>query len=254
MLARLPLLHPDGLHAERRARGRANRCVAPSSCAPPGQTPQQRLARLDALLEILGPAWHAALGADLANKTPLRFLAPATPTRTSQAAGPRATGPIPLPALPRRLGRGPGRRLLAAAAETLHSGPRGLDYADLAEDIAIEARLALQLTEEIKELDERIAILLDQADPHGIMTSVPGRRPRHWRGRSSAAWEIPTRFASLAGVRSFTGLVPTWTPPACPAGTAARPNPGTRCYARHCSWPPTTPDASTPAWPPNTTG
>jgi hypothetical protein len=26
-------------------------------------------------LELLGPAWHAALRADLSNKTPLKFLA-----------------------------------------------------------------------------------------------------------------------------------------------------------------------------------
>jgi hypothetical protein len=30
---------------------------------------------LDALLEVLGPDWHAALRGDLANKTPLKFLA-----------------------------------------------------------------------------------------------------------------------------------------------------------------------------------
>jgi hypothetical protein len=35
----------------------------------------QSLARLDALLEILGPAWHAAIGGDLANRTPVKFLA-----------------------------------------------------------------------------------------------------------------------------------------------------------------------------------
>jgi hypothetical protein len=34
----------------------------------------QSLARLDALLDP-GPAWHAAFRADLANCTPLRFLA-----------------------------------------------------------------------------------------------------------------------------------------------------------------------------------
>ena len=33
------------------------------------------LARLDALLELFGPAWHAALHADLSNKTPLKLLA-----------------------------------------------------------------------------------------------------------------------------------------------------------------------------------
>ena len=35
----------------------------------------QSLARLDALLEILGPAWHTVIGGDLANRTPLKFLA-----------------------------------------------------------------------------------------------------------------------------------------------------------------------------------
>jgi hypothetical protein len=41
--------------------------------------------------------------------------------------------------------------LLAAAQETLQLWSGGeLDYPDLAEDIALEARLALQLTEEIK--------------------------------------------------------------------------------------------------------
>jgi len=35
----------------------------------------QSLARLDALLEILGPAWHSVIGGDLANRTPLKFLA-----------------------------------------------------------------------------------------------------------------------------------------------------------------------------------
>ena len=80
--ARLPLLHPEGLHDEhgvgpghplRRATRMRQTLVKRRSTS---------LARLDALLEILGPAWLAALGADLANKTPLRFLAPATPAPT----------------------------------------------------------------------------------------------------------------------------------------------------------------------------
>lgn len=75
MLARLPLLHPDGLHPEqglgpgdplRRATKLHSSLVHRRSAG---------IARLDALLELLGPGWHAALGADLANKTPLRLLA-----------------------------------------------------------------------------------------------------------------------------------------------------------------------------------
>jgi hypothetical protein len=98
--------------------------------------------------------------------------------------------------------------LLGAAAETLDLWKGGdLDYPDLAEDIAIEARLALQLTEEIKDLDERTALLVTQADPTAILTSAPGV------GTITAAAILgrlgdPNRFTSLAGARAFTGLVP----------------------------------------------
>jgi transposase len=210
LLARLPMLHPDGLYAEpglgpgdalKRAAKLHSTLVHRRS---------QSLARLDALLEILGPGWHAALGADLANRTPLRFL----------AAG------YADPHVVRRLGRARLARfcyrhsrgawgepqadaLLAAASETLELWAGGeLDYPDLAEDIALEARLALQLTEEIKDLDERTAVLLRAADPDGILTSAPGV------ATITAAAILgrlgnPDRFTSLAGARAFTGLVPS---------------------------------------------
>src|SRR4029079_8449467 len=59
LLARLPLLHPEGLHLEqglgpgdplRRATKLHSTLVKRRSTS---------LARLDALLELLGPAWHA---------------------------------------------------------------------------------------------------------------------------------------------------------------------------------------------------
>jgi len=75
LLARLPMLHPEGLHEEhglgpgstlrRATRLHQTLTKRRSAC----------LARLDALLEILGPSWLAVFGADLANTTPLRFLA-----------------------------------------------------------------------------------------------------------------------------------------------------------------------------------
>ncbi|MGI5225631.1 IS110 family transposase [Actinoallomurus sp. CA-142502] len=75
ILARLPLLHPEGLHTEE-GLGPGDplrRAVKLRSTLVRRRT--ATLARLDALLEILGPEWHAALGSDLANKTPLKFLA-----------------------------------------------------------------------------------------------------------------------------------------------------------------------------------
>ena len=75
LLARLPMLHPDGLHAEQGlGPGDALKRAAKLHSTLTHRR-SQSLARLDALLEILGPAWHAAIGADLANRTPLKFLA-----------------------------------------------------------------------------------------------------------------------------------------------------------------------------------
>lgn len=133
------------------------------------------LARLDALLEILGPGWREAFHHDLANITPLRFL----------AAG--YTDPNKL----RRLGRARlsrflyrhsreawgedlAEQLLTLATETQRLWRDGLEFADLADDIAVEARLALELTAEINELDERIKVLMRAADRNQIMMSVPG--------------------------------------------------------------------------------
>jgi transposase len=209
MLARLPLLHPEGLHHShglgpgdplRRATRLRQNLVKRRT---------KTLARLDALLEILGPAWGHALGTDLANKTPLRFLAagyacPHTVKRLGKAR---------LSRFLYRHSRGSwgnekAAELVAAADETLALWSTELDFGELADDIAIEARLALQLTEEVKELEERISVLFAKADPNGILTSAPGV------GTIIGAQLLgclgdPKRFRSLAGVRSFSGLVPS---------------------------------------------
>src|SRR5215203_4827406 len=58
LLARLPMLHPDGLYAERgRGPGDALKRAA-KLLSLHAALPNQCLARLEALLEILGPAWH----------------------------------------------------------------------------------------------------------------------------------------------------------------------------------------------------
>src|SRR4051794_12038205 len=75
LLARLPLLHPEGLHPERGIGpgDPLRRATKLHSTLVKRRTTS--LARLDALLEILGPGWLAALRGDLSNKTPLKFLA-----------------------------------------------------------------------------------------------------------------------------------------------------------------------------------
>jgi transposase len=169
----------------------------------------QCLARLDALLELLGPGWDASFGGDLSNMTPLRFLA-------AGYADPHVVRRLGRSRLTRFIyrhsrgawGESTANALLMAADATLALWDGELDYPELAEDIAIEARLALHLTTEIKELDERVAALMTKLDPNGILTSAPGV------GEVTAAAILgrlgdPNRFRSLAGVRGFTGLVAT---------------------------------------------
>jgi len=209
LLARLPMLHPDGLYAEQGlGPGDALKRAAKLHSTLTHRR-SQSLARLDALLEILGPAWHAAIGADLANRTPLKFLA-------AGYADPYVVKRLGRTRLARfcyRHSRGAwgephADALLAAANQTLELWAGGeLDYPDLAEDIAIEARLALQLTEEIKDLDERTTLLLHQADPIGILTSAPGVAAITAAAILGRLGD-PNRFNSLAGARAFTGLVP----------------------------------------------
>ena len=209
LLARLPLLHPDGLYPERGLGPGDGLKRAAKLHSTLTHRRNQSLARLDALLEILGPAWHTAIGADLANRTPLKFLA-------AGYADPHVVKRLGRARLARfcyRHSRGAwgelqADALLAAANQTLElwAGDE-LDYPDLAEDIAIEARLALQLTEELKDLDERTTLLLKQADPTGILTSAPGVATITATAILGRLGD-PSRFTSLAGARAFTGLVP----------------------------------------------
>ena len=211
MLARLPLLHPDGL---RPAEGLGPADALRRATKLRASLVKRRsviVARLDTYLELLGPQWHAAFGGDLALNTPLRFLA-------AGYADPHALRRLGKARLTRfiwRYSHGAwaeehATRLLAAAAETLQLWDGELSYPDLAEDIAAEARLALALCTEIRDLDTKLASLLHQADPAAIMTSVPGVGIING-AQILARLGDPARFQSLAGARSFSGLVPSLT-------------------------------------------
>ena len=208
LLARLPLLHPDGLHPEHGLGPAAPLRRATKLRATLVKRRTTTLARLDALLELLGPGWLTALHADLANKTPPRLLAAgyADPHQV------RRLGRARLSRFLYRHSRGAwgdeqADALLATAAETLTLWDGELDYGELADDIAVEARLALHLTEEVKELDERIGVLLARLDPKGIITSAPGVA-QITGAQILGRLGDPDRFRSLAGVRAYSGLVP----------------------------------------------
>jgi transposase len=208
VLARLPLLHPEGLIPEHGS-GAADplkRAVRQRSSML-----KRRIAamqRLDAYVELLGPAWADALGSGDYGKAALAVLERWADPRAVKRAGQKriATRMI-------RVSRGGWRedradRLLAAADESLRLWAHGgIDFAELSEDIAAEVRVINALNTEIANLDERIEVLYAQADPDGIVVSAPGL------GVTSAAGILGRigdmgRFDNLSGIRAFTGMVP----------------------------------------------
>jgi transposase len=207
ILARVPLLHPEGLYAHehlgpavpiRRATRLRSSLVKRRS---------EVFGRIDALLEIMGPQWHLAL--DVTKRSSLRFCAAGyTDPHLCKRLGRARLGRFFHHHSHGHFGDPDAVRALAAADETLTLWDEELDYGELADDIAVEARLALALTQEIDELEQRIAVMLRALDPQGILRTVPGV------GAIGAAQILarlgdPNRFRSLAGVRSFSGLVPS---------------------------------------------
>jgi hypothetical protein len=95
----------------------------------------------------------------------------------------------------------------AAQASLALWGDDGLDFEALAADIAAEATIALEVSEQIALLDRRIHDLYTEADPDGIVRSAPGVGDV-LAGQILGRLGDPTRFVSLAAARSFSGLIP----------------------------------------------
>ena len=208
VLARLPLLHPEGLKTLE-GLGPADplrRAVRHRSSLVKRRTATAQ--RLDALVELLGPAWADVLGTGEYNKSALAVL--------ERYADPRALkklGRKRLTTLLIRASRGAWREakadlLLAAAEESIQLwAAGGLDFAELADDIAAEVRLLRHLEAEIAAIEDRIEALYEEADPAGIVVSAPSVGVTLAAGILGRLGD-PRRFSNLAAVRSFTGLVP----------------------------------------------
>ena len=207
LLARLPLLHPEGLrdHTGDGPAEPLRRAVKIRSSIVKRRTAVFQ--RLDAQLELLGPAWYDALGSNY-GKAALAILA--------RYADPHALIRLGQARLTRfliRHSRGAWRdahaqALITAAKQSIELwGADGIDFAELAADIAVEAEQAQVLTEQIEDLDERIANLYDQADPDAIIASAPGVGPVT-SGIIAGRIGDPHRFTSLAAIRAYSGLVP----------------------------------------------
>ncbi|MFL0243682.1 transposase [Mycobacterium sp. ST-F2] len=210
LLARLPLLHPEGLrdHASDGPADPLRRIVKIRSSIVKRRTAVFQ--RLDAQLELLGPAWYDALGTRYGKATLALLTRYADPNTLIRLGHARLTRFLI------RHSRGAWREaqatlILAAARESLQLWGAGadarIDFAELAADIAIEAEQAQALTDQIDDLDERAANLYAEADPTGIIASAPGVGPVTAAVIAGRLGD-PHRFHSLAAIRAYSGLIP----------------------------------------------
>ena len=220
VLARLPLLHPEGLAAHdgptpmdplRRAVRRRSKLVkARVACWD----------RLDALLELLGPGYAKALHTDGYSKTALEVLSRFGDPRDLRRYGQRRLRDLLIKTSRGRWRDDKAAELLAAADEAIELwADVDVDFAELAADIAGEVRTVRQLDTEIDTLTERIERMFTAVDRQpdtdaaadgtagGIVASFPGLDGVLGAGILARYGDFD-RFADLAGVRAFSGLVP----------------------------------------------
>ena len=210
MLARLPLLHPEGLrnHTSDGPADPLRRIVKMRSSIVKRRTAVFQ--RLDAQLELLGPAWYDALGTRYGKATLALLARYADPHTVVRLGHSRLTRFLI------RHSRGAWREpqatlIMTAARESLQlwgsGGDARIDFSELAADITIEAEQAQALTDQIDDLDERAANLYAEADPTGIIASAPGVGPTTAAVIAGRLGD-PHRFHSLAAIRAYSGLVP----------------------------------------------
>jgi len=208
MLARMPMLHPEGLRqidslGPADALKRAVRLRSSIQKRRVGSA-----SRVDALVELMGPRWDGMFGTVSYGKTAVAVLG-----RYANPYALKRLGRSRLTKLVARVsrghwGQGKADEILAAADESIALWTQGgLDFDELASDIAIEIRIMETFDTQIADLDTRIEALYRQADPAGIVESVPGVGVTLAAGILGRTGDF-NRFHSLKGVRAFTGMVP----------------------------------------------
>lgn len=208
LLARLPLLHPDGL----------NICASDGPANPlrravrrRGKLVGQRIAslnRLTALLELLGPGYLDALGGNLTTKTTQAVLARYADPRKLLRTPAARLAHVVTTASRGQHGQPLVDQLRTAAREAVALYANAdMDFAELAADIEAEVRFIAAVQAEIEQLEQRIERQYAKADPDQIVQSVPGIGPT-LAPVIHTLFGDPHRFASLQAARAFTGLIP----------------------------------------------
>ena len=208
VLARVPLLHPEGLNPieslgpaeplKRAVRRRVKLVEWRVACRQ----------RIDAMLDLLGPGYAEVLGGARYTKTALEILERYGDPRRLRRLGVKRLTVLMQGTSGGHWGTEQAQRLVDTAVEATRLWDNDqLDFEELAWDLASEVRLVRHLDDEIGRLEARIDVLYKKADPTGIVISAPGVGPILAGGILGRLGDAK-RFTDLAGVRSFSGMVP----------------------------------------------
>jgi transposase len=209
LLARLPLLHPDGLHEAKvpaGARGTLRR-VTQRRGKLIAELASHR-ARVRFLLHYAMPGMNEVLGEEL-GKAAMALLGRYGDPRAMLRLGKARIAALFIKASRGQWREGKAAEVVAVATSALElwDGLDGCDFSEVAEDLAAEARVIKALEAEIRELDTRAAGLLKDIDPQGLHMSMPGfgeRTATTVAGRLGDA----SRFRNASAVRAFIGMIP----------------------------------------------
>jgi transposase len=209
LLARVPLLHPEGLHQAAVPEGSPGtlRRLVVRRARLSVELAQHR-ARIRSMLHMAMPGMSEVLGEEL-GKGAMALLGRYGDPRTMIRLGRSRLAALFIKATRGAWREPKAEQVLDCARDAveLWAGLPGCDFSEAAEDLASEVRLIRALEAEVRELDARCAGLLKEIDPKGLHQSMPGlgeRTATTVAGRLGAV----ERFRNASAVRSFVGMIP----------------------------------------------
>lgn len=190
LLARIPLLHPEGLHEAHLPTGEAGtlrRVVARRSRIASEIAVHRQ--RVRSLLHWAMPGMNEVLGEEL-GKAPITLLGRYGNPKTLVRLGSKRIAALLIKASRGSWREEKAEQILAVARESIRlwEDLDGCDFDEVAEDLAAEARMLKALQAEVLELDSRASGFLNSIDPQGLHLSMPGFGERTATTVAGEAW------------------------------------------------------------------
>jgi transposase len=209
LLARLPLLHPGGLHNAHVPRGPQGvlKRIVRRRARLISELGQHRH-RVRSTLHYAMPGLNEILG-DQLGRAAMALLGRYGSPRAMLRVGKARIATLFIKNSNGQWRHDKAEQVLAAAraAIELWDGLDGCDFEEIAEDLACEARIIRTLEAEIADLDARAAGLLAEVDPDGLLLSLPGFGERTATTVAGRLGDV-RRFPNAAALRSFIGIIP----------------------------------------------